>query len=166
MKSRHIISAVLSSLLIVGVAFGQRMGRQGVSPQRVPLIEKLNLTDAQRKDFEKLRTDFATRKVEQQAKVKVAAIELRSLMQEDNPDRAAIEKKVNEISDLQAHNRMLRVDHWFAVNKILNPDQQKIWKDMLNHPFQGQFAARGQGRGNRMMMHTPQRCMMQGGPGQ
>jgi Spy/CpxP family protein refolding chaperone len=130
-------------------------------------LEKLNLTDAQKKDFQNLNTDFAKQRVEQQSKIKLAAIDLRSLMKADTPDKAAIEKKINEISDLQAQNRLLRVDHWFAVNKILNPDQQKLWKEMLDRPFRAGF------RGGRMgQMHAGRvmrpygRMMPQGNPNQ
>ncbi len=106
------------------------------------IMQKLNLTDSQKKDVEKLNSELAKQRVDQQARIKTAAIDLRELMRADQPDKGAIEKKIGEIANLQAQNRMLGVDHWFAVNKLLTPDQQKIWKETLNHPPRARFAMR------------------------
>lgn len=166
MKTTRLLNALMCSLFLFTFAFGQRMERPNAGPWNGRLLEKLNLTDAQKQDFQKLNTDFAKQRVEQQSKIKLAAIDLRSLMKADSPDKAAIEKQIRAISDLQAGNRMLRVDHWFAVNKILNPDQQKIWKELLDHPLRTGF------RGGRMcsmregrMMQPRGRTMPQGNTG-
>lgn len=174
MKTITLFKAILCSLLVFALAYGQRMDRPNNARPNGRILEKLKLSDSQKKDFEKLQTEFAKQRVEQQAKIKVAAIELRSLMKAETPDRAAIEKKINEIGELQSQNRMSRVDHWFAVNKMLNPDQQKVWKELLDRPFGarcgGNFGARfGSRMGqmhNRTMMQPGQRPMMQSNPNQ
>ena len=160
MKSRTLFKAILYSLFAFTLAFSQGMERPNAGPPHGRVLEKLNLSDTQKKDVENLNTDFAKQKVEQQAKIKIAAIELHSLMKADSPDKGAIEKKINEVSDLQAQNRMLGVDHWFSVNKLLNPDQQKIWKSVLDRPLRNRFAARMERMGqmrNGMMMRSHQR---------
>jgi Spy/CpxP family protein refolding chaperone len=97
----------------------------------MPIFGMLKLTDDQEKDFMKLRFDIEKKQTEAQAKVRTAQIELKELFTADNPDHAAIEKKVKEISDLKTKLHLNRLDHWFAVNKILKPEQQKIWKKHL-----------------------------------
>jgi Spy/CpxP family protein refolding chaperone len=159
MKSITLFNAVLCSLIVFTLAYSQGRERPDVGPPNGRLHEKLNLSDTQKKDFEKLNSEFAKQKVEQQAKIKIAAIELHTLMKADSPDRGAIEKKINEISDLQAQNRMLGVDHWFSVNKLLNPDQQKIWKGMLDRPLRARFAARMERMRDRMMRRSHQETM-------
>jgi Spy/CpxP family protein refolding chaperone len=162
MKPRMLFKAVLCSLFVFTLSFGQGMQRPNAGPPHERMLEKLNLSDTQKKDVEKLNTDFAKQKVEQRAKIKIAAIELHSLMKADSPDKGAIEKKINEISDLQAQNRMLGVNHWFSVNKLLTPDQQKIWKSVLDRPLRDRFAARMERMGqmrNGMMMRSHQRPM-------
>lgn len=169
MRIKSLLSAALCTMLVFTLGYGQRMQRPGAGASNGMLVEKLKLSDSQKADFEKINTDFARQRIEQQAKIKLAALDLRTLLNADSPDKSAIEKKINEISDLQAQNRMLRVDHWFSVNKILNPDQQKIWKSMLDRPLRGRFAAgMGQMRGGAMMqgrgmMRNPQRPMTPGG---
>ena len=94
----------------------------------MPIFAMLRLTDGQEKDFMKLRFDIQKKQTEARAKVQTAQIELRELFTADNPDRPAIEKKIKEIADLKTKLQLNRIDHWFAVNKILKPEQKKIWK--------------------------------------
>ncbi len=159
------LAAALCSVFVLTSAFSQNTQRPNLGPRHARIVENLKLSDSQKKDFETVNSDFAKKRVEQQAKVKVAGIELHSLLQSDNPDRSAIEKKINEISDLQAQNRMLRVDHWFAVNKILTPDQQKIWKEVLERPMRGRCAGRmGRMNGAGTMMQRGGMRMQHNGP--
>lgn len=95
---------------------------------RERLAKTLNLTEEQQKNIESLRFEMRKALVEQQARLKTSRLELAELFKADQPNQAAIQKKVGEISQLQSQQRLLRVDHWFAVNKLLTPDQQKTWK--------------------------------------
>jgi Spy/CpxP family protein refolding chaperone len=97
-----------------------------------PIFHKLNLTEDQEKDFIKLRFEMQKKQIDARAKVQTAQIELKELFTDDIPDRAAIEKQIKEIADLKTKLHLNRLDHWFAVNKILKPEQQKIWKKHLD----------------------------------
>lgn len=101
------------------------------------IIGKLNLTEAQKKDVEKIGSDVAKQLVAQKANLATARIDLRQLFKADNPDKSAIEKKINEMSDINVQLRMIKINSWFAINKLLTPDQQKIWKKALadRHSF-------------------------------
>ncbi len=158
------LAAVLCSIFVLTTAHGQNPQQANFGPRHARIVESLKLSDSQKQDFEKLNTDFAKQRVAQQAKVKVAGIELHSLLLAEKPDRSAIEKKINEIGDLRAQNRMLHIDHWFEVNKILTPDQQKIWKGVLERPMESRFADRmgRMHRGGTMMQHDGA-TMRQGG---
>ncbi len=151
MKLTMVSKTLLCSVLFFGLALGQGVERPKRLPPRDGFMARLNLTDTQKKDVEKLNTEFAKLRVDQQAKIKTAYIELRELTRADSPDKSAIEKQIGEISDLQGQNRVMRVDHWFAVNKLLTPDQQKVWRERLNTPPGERLAMRlGQFR-DRMM---------------
>jgi Spy/CpxP family protein refolding chaperone len=95
---------------------------------RARVLRELKLTDDQKKSIENLRFEMRKKAVEQQAQMKTARLELAELFKADQPNQSAIQKKLGDISQLQSQQRLLRVDHWFAVNKLLTPDQQKIWK--------------------------------------
>jgi Spy/CpxP family protein refolding chaperone len=94
---------------------------------------KLNLTDEQKKDVEKIHFDAEKQTIAQKAKVETARVELQQVLKADAPDKSAIEKKINEIASLKVQMHMIKVNSWFAVNKLLNPEQQKTWKKVLEH---------------------------------
>jgi Spy/CpxP family protein refolding chaperone len=114
------------------------------------ILGKLKLTDAQKKDVDKILFDAAKQTIAQHAKVATARLELRQLFKVDSPDKNAIEKKINEIADLSSQIHINRVDGWFAVNKLLTPDQQKIWKHALadhSRMGHGKYAGHFSGEG-------------------
>lgn len=130
-------------------------------PPMMHKMSKLNLTDEQQKQFDKLRFDIQKKQTDAQAKVKTAGIELKELFSADKLDRTAIEKKMKEIADLRLKLRLNHLDHWFAVNKILDEKQQKIWKEKLERRggpgMKGMMKDFG-GRGKRMMQFKMDDC--------
>jgi Spy/CpxP family protein refolding chaperone len=95
------------------------------------LIGKLNLTDEQKKDVEKIHFDAEKQSIALRAKLATMRLELRQILMAEAPDKSAIEKKMNDIADQGVQLRMVKVNSWFAVNKLLNADQQKEWKKVL-----------------------------------
>jgi Spy/CpxP family protein refolding chaperone len=170
MKPRWIMSTAVTLILSATMAFGQQgMGNAPGSmagPRGQRFMQQLKLTDQQRKDISDLRMEMAKQAIAEQAKIKTARLELAELFKADSPDKSAIETKVEEISGLQTGIRQARIDHWFAVNKLLNPDQQKIWKSMLGRTWmQNRMNAMGsRGRGFQMHQRNPMGRMMQRGP--
>jgi Spy/CpxP family protein refolding chaperone len=124
---------------------GQRPARR--AQMREAFMEKLNLTDQQKEQFRKLRLDMDRKHEKTMSKIKLARIDLRELATADGPDKATIEKKLREISDLQHQQKLDMVDHLFAAKAVLTPEQQKIWKEHMKEvlPEMGEM-------GQRMMM--------------
>ena len=94
---------------------------------------KLNLTDEQKKDVEKIHFDAEKQTIAQKAKEETARVELRQLLKADAPDKSAIEKKINEIAELTVQMHMIKINSWFTINKLLTPEQQKTWKKVLEN---------------------------------
>ncbi len=105
-----------------------RMDQPDRTNIRARVLRELKLTDEQKKSIESLRFEMRKASVDQQAKLKTARLELAEMFKADQPNQSAIQKKVTELSQLQSQQRLLRIDNWFAINKLLNADQQKIWK--------------------------------------
>ena len=126
MKRLAILMA--AAVMILGT---QLYGQPNEAKQIKKFMEKLNLTDEQKKDVEKIHFDAEKQTIAQKAKVETAGIELRQLLKADAPDKSAIEKKIGDIADLRVQIHMIKINSWFAVNKLLTPDQQKIWKKAL-----------------------------------
>jgi len=119
---------------------------------------ELKLTDEQKKDIQKIKLDLMQKQIDIRAKIAHARLDYEQLASADSPDEEALAAKMDEISKLQTQLKKNMLDGWFAVNKILTPDQQKIWKRVLEHP--GLAARRvmmrirtgGRNGGNGMMM--------------
>ncbi len=92
-------------------------------------IEKLDLTADQQKQFDKIRTDMQKKQIDLRSKIQMLRLDLKDLFNEDSPNKSNIASKINEISKLQTEAKLSHLDLWFEVNKILKPDQQKIWKE-------------------------------------
>ncbi len=143
MRSRLMGLAVLA-LAASTLAFAQQgTGQRVMVEKKVRGPEKmeqmLNLTDEQEAKIEKLRGEMQRTMVQNRSKIQIARIDLRELMDADTPDRGAIEKKFKEISDIQIKQRMAMFDHHADIEKLLTPDQKKIWKE---HRGEGRMEGR------------------------
>jgi Spy/CpxP family protein refolding chaperone len=124
-------------LLAAGTSFsqpgpeGQQMhgGKRDIVRMRGRMAEILNLSDAQKKDFAKLRIEMARKNTPLQSQIRLARLEIQQAMLADKPDRAQIEKSMRQVSDLQLQIKLNGLDHLFAMKNVLTPEQLKIWKD-------------------------------------
>ena len=130
----HLMGLTVLALAASTLAFGQQgagqrmvIEKQVRGPERMDQL--LNLTDEQEAKIKKLRTEMQKAQVQHRSKVQLARIDLRELMDAETPDRGAVEKKIREISDLQVKQRMAMFDHRAEVEKLLTPEQKKIWKE-------------------------------------
>ena len=109
------------------------------------MMKELNLTDAQKDQFEKITFDMQKKQIEMKAKLETSQLELHRLIASDNLDKSAVEKKMTEIASHQVALRMNHINAWSEKNKALTADQQKIWKKMLmQHPRMMQKQMHGQ----------------------
>ncbi len=151
---------ILVATAVLLMAFSVRLAAQPDEMHAYKkVIGKLNLTEAQKKDVDKIRFESEKQAIAQRAKLATARVDLRQLLKAENPDRSAIEKKMNEIADLGVQQHMTRVDEWFSINKLLTPDQQKTWKEVLaNAPaMHGNMMNHRGGRHRMMPMMHPDR---------
>jgi Spy/CpxP family protein refolding chaperone len=100
---------------------------------------ELKLTDEQKKEVDRLRSETAKEMIDQHGKIAKSEIELHDLFKADTPDKSAIEKKMQAIADLKVEAKMIHINNWFAVNKLLTPEQQKVWKKFLNNRVDRKF---------------------------
>ena len=151
--------AVASTTLM---AQEQPMGRPQGHPDRA-MLERLKLTDEQRNQVEKLRTEYQKQQISQRSKLQTSQLDLRQLMRSDNPDKAAIEKKINEASQLGAQARIARFNQMLSMKKILTPEQQKMLREGMKMRMQGGMAGPRKRMGGQM--RPPQGRRFQNGPG-
>ncbi len=133
MNLRLFLIILLTSTLAVAAIAQPRRGMEPPMANRpiVKFMDDLNLTDSQKKEFEKFRDESSKQMIALRSKKATLGVELRELFRAESPDKGAIDKKLGEISQVESQMRQQRINHWFAVNKTLTPEQQKVWKKAL-----------------------------------
>ena len=90
-----------------------------------PAAQKaLVITEEQRKKIEELSFNVRKTAIQQQAVLQVQRMELERLMQADSPDRAAIEKKIPEISQAEAAVMRARINALLDLRAVLTKEQR------------------------------------------
>jgi len=99
-----------------------------VFAQVVPKEAANLLNPDQMAKIEKLRTDFQKQKIELNAKIRVAQLDLREMLRSARvPDISKVDKKQAEILRLKNQLATMRLHHLIAVRKVLTDEQwQKI----------------------------------------
>ena len=142
--------------------FGAR-GRGMMPLERIvndpDLREKLGITSEQAARIRQQDFDFRKASVTNRAKLEVAHIELEQLMSADKPDRAAIDKKLSDVSAAQLAAEQSRVHHQLDMKTALTPEQQAKLKELMQSRGRGMGGPggpQGPGRGERGRPRPPQ----------
>ena len=111
---------------------------RGSSAER-PLIslmlrhrEKLGLSADQVRNLEQLRNDFEKESIRNDADVRVAEMDLKTLLEAQNIDMAKVESKVREIERLRADLRIARIRAIEKGKQLLTADQRKKLQELLS----------------------------------
>jgi Spy/CpxP family protein refolding chaperone len=137
---------------------GGAWGRQehGMGPRFMALLENdrvrtaLGLTDQQAERLRQIALDTEKFTVKTRAEVAVRGMDLRELLRADKPEREAVMKKVQEISDLRGQIMKQHMEALLATKTVLTPEQQRKMRAFLEHR-----GGPGAGR-ERFRSHSPQ----------
>ena len=138
---------ILSALLVAQPNVGREM-RHG-DMRDLPL-KKLNLTDDQKTQLKKVHFDVEKREIELKAKVELSRLELRNLLMADAPDQSGLKKKIEEVAMNESALHINKLNGWFEANKLMTPEQQKIWLGVLRQQEKAQAHMKEMRRGSNM----------------
>jgi len=124
---KQLIFALTIMALLSSVSFAQR----GPRGQMKEVMQKLNLTADQQKSMKDIHLKTAKQMIDIRSDLQKNASTRRASMGGDNPDRKALEGIWSDISKLEVNRKLLMFDTHQQIMKVLNPEQQKIWKE--NH---------------------------------
>jgi Spy/CpxP family protein refolding chaperone len=140
---------------------GRGMGRQGFGPagflNNEAIRQRLGITSAQAAKIRQQDLDFQKSQIRGQADFQVKRIELDELLSADNPNRAAIDAKLQEVSTSQMALEKSAIDNRLALRDILTPAQRQQLQQLRTNGFQPSGTAqtppddarRGRGPGQR-----------------
>jgi Spy/CpxP family protein refolding chaperone len=114
------------------------MGRVMGGPAERPLLTimlhhraELGLSADQVSRLETLRGDFTREAIRRDADIRIAELDLASLLEQDSPDLSKVEAKVREAAQLRADLRIARLRAIEQGKAVLTPEQQTRLQTML-----------------------------------
>jgi len=107
----------------------------GLSP--LAMKEQLGLSDEQVNRLRPIDMDYRKTMIQNGADLRVAMVDMGTLMDAKQPDMAAISAKVDEISLLQKKMMMYRVEVLFKVKEVLSPTQYEQFRSKLREHMEG-----------------------------
>ena len=96
--------------------------------------EKLGLSTDQVKKLEQLRSEFQKDSIRRDADLRVAEMDLTSLLDAQPVDMPKVEAKIREIEKLRADARIARIRAMERGKEQLTADQRKKLQDLLAEP--------------------------------
>ena len=124
---------------------GMRQSYMSLSP--LGMKEELGLNDDQVKALQPIETDYRKSLIKNGANLRVAMIDLGSLLDQQSPERGAISFKVDEISTVQKNLMMYRVDTLLKLKDILTPEQYDQFRSRLKAQMESGMGRRMHGMG-------------------
>ncbi len=119
-----------------GGEFG--LARIAANPE---MREKLGLTAEQVTKLNQQTSEFRKTSIRSRADLEVKRVEMADLMRTENPDRAAIDRKLDEIGAARVAQEKAQVHYRMAMRDVLTPEQRTKLRQMREerqkHGFQG-----------------------------
>jgi periplasmic protein CpxP/Spy len=131
--------------------FGGERGQFWNNPK---IVDKLKLTDDQRKAMDGILQDHRVTLIDLRANVEKAEVEMEPLMQADEPNETAILAQIDKIAQARAELEKANARFLLAIRSKLTPDQWKQVQAFREDHGPGEWGHGGHGGG----MHG------QGGP--
>lgn len=124
---------------------GGRMGHRGMGGNLLFLADELELTEQQRDQMKQMMTDHQMERIDLEANLDKAEVQLRSLMIDEAP-QADIDRAIDRVSGYRADTQKMQYRHRLAMKNVLTTDQQAKLKELRKERFDD---ADFQGRGMR-----------------
>jgi Spy/CpxP family protein refolding chaperone len=113
------------------------MNKKGPMMMKENIFKKLNLTDAQKDQISKLRTDFQTKMVDLRATLQKNTIALKALTKKDDLTRDEVLSSVEAVNKAKNDIAIAFANHLMDIREILTPEQRKIAQEHLSGMFMG-----------------------------
>lgn len=134
-----LVTALMATALVTNALQAQPRGNfrgDRDRPQmRKEIAEELGLSDEQKEKIRQIHLEARKQAIAHRAKVQLAHIELRELIQADNPDQTKINAKITEVSKLHETALRNRIATQLEVQKVFTPEQRKKAQEL--RPFRG-----------------------------
>ena len=130
---KKIISVVCFLCLIASTPIAAQPHQNISHTPRQLIKNELKLTDTQQEQFATIRYETQKKNSELHSKIALERLELQRLKSVKNFNISDIQKKLEEINTVRITIELNFLKEWSEKNKLLNDEQQKIWKHALRN---------------------------------
>lgn len=130
---------LLIVLFIPALTFSQG---NGWGPRTIQFLSSLDLLEEQMETIRPLHYDLEKKLIGLNERIALLRVELREFLHAKSLDQSRIAQEMGEISELCLEKKTLRLDNWFEIQKILNPEQQEKWTQALQMKIAGKAKLR------------------------
>jgi len=96
------------------------------------LRQPLGLSDPQVQQLRTLRTEFLKEAIKQSAEIRLAQVDLATLLEANPPDLAKVEAQVKQIAALQGALRFARIKAGVQGRAVLSPEQWQKFESLAS----------------------------------
>ncbi len=142
------------SALVLGLALTTLAQRKQAKPEESKKKAELKRSDEQKQKLAAIHRQSAKERIRLNAEKQIAHIELQELLQTDQPSQTALDRKIDQLADLNRQLTQNRLHSSVASRSILTKEQWAAWKHkagkkMMKHRQHRvkMFRFKGPGRG-------------------
>lgn len=128
MKKLIVSGAIFTTLLLCTNLLAQPKMRHNEMPGHFKYFKELNLTDQQKDEIAKLRSEHQKQAIDIRSQIEKLRVDIKDQLREKNLDENNILGLTKKISDLQAQLKESSVKMWLDSYKLLDEKQQEIWR--------------------------------------
>jgi Spy/CpxP family protein refolding chaperone len=111
------------------------------------IIERLKLTDDQRKEFDNILLQHREKLIDLRANVEKAELQMEPLVRADQPDEAKILAQIDQVAQARAELEKANARYLLALRSKLTPEQWKEVQEFRENHGMGKGEGRGYGQG-------------------
>ncbi len=110
--------------------------------------DEIELTDDQKSQLEALHLKFQKERIDKQAELKKAQVDLRALKRDDNAAERAVLSQIDVVGDLRTDMQKMQFTHRSEMKAVLTEDQLNKLGNLRKEQREDRRSGRGQGFGH------------------
>ncbi|MCZ7555389.1 MAG: periplasmic heavy metal sensor [Bacteroidia bacterium] len=130
------IFPLIAMMLLLSFGASAQPGR-GFREEGLRRLEKLDLSAEQKSALKDAMREHRKKGIDLRAAVQKKRLDLKELMDAEQPDRKRYEALNKEIADVQLQQKMLLFDMRQSLMNILTPEQRKTWLESRDEGMRG-----------------------------
>ncbi len=136
MKTKEKLMLVMITVVVFLLLFAGYVFSQPTETDK-PLRPGLGLTPEQREKIRSTALEGRKDEIRLSSDLKIAHLELRELMQQENLDKAKINKKLDEIGALRTKLQKAKFERKMALREVLTKEQLQTFRERRLHRASG-----------------------------